>query len=192
MKMNLIRKLQAAGFAELWRDPLNGQLYTREHAANVMHSRQNQKPVESSASPDGNWSVKELIETAEKLLEWMPICSTGISGDIRQRNLRAAIDKFKARTDDLLSKLHGDSASPQPSNLVMPTNTLKCPCGMPLVMISGHAHCSMNPYAESSSNWNTARDRGATTRLSPAFEAQMKAESQLRSIDAEGKTREEK
>lgn len=46
-------------------------------------------------SVDTNWSVKELIDTAEKLLEWMPIYSKGSSGHIRQTNLRTAIDKFK-------------------------------------------------------------------------------------------------
>ncbi len=39
-----------------------------------------------------------LIETAEKLLEWMPIYSKGSSGHIRQTNLRTAIDKFKLGT----------------------------------------------------------------------------------------------
>lgn len=37
----------------------------------------------------------ELVRMAEKLLEWMPICSKGSSGNIRQTNLRAAIEKFK-------------------------------------------------------------------------------------------------
>jgi hypothetical protein len=42
MKTNLIRKLKSAGFTELWRDPKNGQLYTREHAFTVLKSRANE------------------------------------------------------------------------------------------------------------------------------------------------------
>lgn len=50
----------------------------------------------------------ELVRMAEKLLEWMPIYSKGSSGNIRQTNLRAAIEKFKVEHPEPAKESHDD------------------------------------------------------------------------------------
>ena len=40
-------------------------------------------------------TINELIDSAEQLLAWQPTCSLGSSGDLRQRRLRNALDRFK-------------------------------------------------------------------------------------------------
>ena len=40
-------------------------------------------------------TMRELIGAAEQLLAWQPVCSLGSSGDLRQKRLRYAIDRFK-------------------------------------------------------------------------------------------------
>lgn len=42
-RYKLVQRLRDHGFAELWRDPINGQLYTREQAYNVMKGRNNEQ-----------------------------------------------------------------------------------------------------------------------------------------------------
>ncbi len=39
--------------------------------------------------------MSEFIEAAESLLEWVPVCSEGSSGDLRQKRLRAAIEQLR-------------------------------------------------------------------------------------------------
>ena len=38
-------------------------------------------------------NIRELIEAARNLLEWVPVCSPGSSGYIRTERLRAAVDR---------------------------------------------------------------------------------------------------
>ena len=40
-------------------------------------------------------ALHELVDAAEQLLVWQPLCSLGSSGDLRQKRLRNAIRRFK-------------------------------------------------------------------------------------------------
>lgn len=50
---------------------------------------------EIAAEIENKLGLGNLIQCAEKLLEWCPTCSEGSSGHIRQENLRAAIQKAR-------------------------------------------------------------------------------------------------
>lgn len=50
----------------------------------------------SSALPPQEARIQKLILHAKQLLEWVPTCSPGSSGFVRQENLRKSIEEIEA------------------------------------------------------------------------------------------------
>jgi hypothetical protein len=111
--------------------------------------------VESAHVGESQWCKRNFLTFQPEAAASVPRAETGAK---LGRIMQYLNDQQPKNWDavELLSRTWANGfreyvSSGQPdqatTGLVMPTDILKCPCGMPLVMLNDHVHCSAEPYA---------------------------------------------